>query len=99
MAEQAARTVRPHGYAVEKGYSPAAAFECLWKVKHQGDFSLIDFSEDCLEAGLVDEMHLAVSPILLGTSEHLFAGLDLARLGFRAAEHVPSAARQRMSCS
>jgi len=44
-----------------------------------------------LEAGLVDEMHLAVSPVLLGAGENLFAGLDLARLGFHVTEHVPSA--------
>lgn len=45
-----------------------------------------------LEANLVDEMHLVISPILLGAGEHLFAGLDLAKLGFLVAEHVPSAA-------
>jgi len=45
-----------------------------------------------LEAGLVDEMHLAVSPVLLGSGENLFVGLDLARLGFHVAEHVPTAA-------
>lgn len=45
-----------------------------------------------LEAGLVDEMHLAVSPVLLGAGENLFAGLDLPKLGFRVTEHVPSAA-------
>jgi dihydrofolate reductase len=45
-----------------------------------------------LEAGLVDEMHLTVSPVLLGAGEHLFVGLDLARLGFHVAEHVPSTA-------
>ena len=36
-----------------------------------------------LEAGLVDEMHIAVSPRLLGDGEPLFAGLDLPRLGYR----------------
>lgn len=36
-----------------------------------------------LEARLVDEMHLAVSPMLLGSGESLFAGLDLVRLGYR----------------
>jgi dihydrofolate reductase len=41
-----------------------------------------------LEKGLVDEMHLAVSPILLGKGEHLFAGLDLPALGYRLDEHV-----------
>lgn len=45
-----------------------------------------------LQAGLVDEMHLAISPILLGTGEALLAGIDLPALGFRCAEHVPTAA-------
>ena len=43
-----------------------------------------------LAAGLIDEMHLVVSPVLLGRGESLFAGLDLARLGFRVSEHVPA---------
>jgi dihydrofolate reductase len=41
-----------------------------------------------LQAGLVDEMHFAISPVLLGTGEHLFAGLDLPGLGYRCSEHV-----------
>lgn len=41
-----------------------------------------------LREGLVEEMHLAVSPVLLGTGEHLFAGLDLPKLGYRRSEHV-----------
>jgi dihydrofolate reductase len=47
-----------------------------------------------LEARLVDEMHLAVSPILLGSGESLMSGLDLLKLGYRCTEHVgtPSAA-------
>ena len=44
-----------------------------------------------LQARLVDEMHLAVSPILLGAGEHLLAGLDLPALGYRCTESVPSA--------
>lgn len=39
-----------------------------------------------LEAGLMDEMHLAVSPVLLGRGESLFAGLDLPALGYQVAE-------------
>ena len=35
-----------------------------------------------LAAGQIDEMHLALSPILLGEGENLFVGLDLPRLGF-----------------
>jgi dihydrofolate reductase len=41
-----------------------------------------------LRAGLVDEMHLVVSPVLLGSGENLLAGLDLAALGFRTREHA-----------
>jgi dihydrofolate reductase len=35
-----------------------------------------------LSARLIDEMHLAVAPVFLGTGEHLFAGLDLPALGY-----------------
>lgn len=41
-----------------------------------------------LAARLVDEMHLAVSPVLLGRGEPLFAGLDLPALGYRVDEQV-----------
>ena len=43
-----------------------------------------------LQARLIDEMHLAISPILLGSGEHLTAGLDLPALGYTCREHVPS---------
>jgi dihydrofolate reductase len=41
-----------------------------------------------LRAGLVDELHLVIAPVLLGTGESLFAGLDLRALGYECAEHV-----------
>jgi dihydrofolate reductase len=41
-----------------------------------------------LSARLVDEMHLAVSPVLLGSGEALFAGLDLTALGYACTRHV-----------
>lgn len=41
-----------------------------------------------LMAGLVDEMHLAVSPVLLGRGEHLLNGLDLPALGLQQVEYV-----------
>ena len=44
-----------------------------------------------LRAGLIDEMHLAVSPVLLGSGENLLAGIDLLRLGYQCSEHVPAA--------
>lgn len=43
-----------------------------------------------LQAGLVDEMHLAVSPTVLGQGEALLPGIDLVQLGFRVTEHVPT---------
>jgi dihydrofolate reductase len=44
-----------------------------------------------LQARLIEEMHMAVSPILLGSGEHLLAGIDLPALGYRFTESVPSA--------
>jgi dihydrofolate reductase len=41
-----------------------------------------------LEADLIDEMHLAVSPTLLGRGEHLLAGIDLVAKGFSVVEQV-----------
>jgi dihydrofolate reductase len=35
-----------------------------------------------LASNWIDEMHLAVSPVFLGDGEHLFSGIDFARLGF-----------------
>ena len=46
---------------------------------------------DYLKAGLIDEMHLAISPALLGAGEHLLGGIDLPKLGFECTEHVPTA--------
>jgi len=43
-----------------------------------------------LRAGLIDEMHLAIAPILLGSGEPLLADIDLLKLGYRCAEHVPT---------
>jgi dihydrofolate reductase len=41
-----------------------------------------------LGAALIDEMHLAISPVLLGSGEHLLTGIDTLKLGYRCAEHV-----------
>jgi dihydrofolate reductase len=43
-----------------------------------------------LSAGLIDEMHLGVAPVLLGSGEHLLGGLDVPNLGYRVVEHVPT---------
>jgi dihydrofolate reductase len=41
-----------------------------------------------LEARLVDEMHFAIGPLLLGRGEHLLGGLDLLALGYACTQHV-----------
>ena len=45
-----------------------------------------------LRARLVDEMHLAMAPAILGGGEAVFDGLDLPALGYRVTEHAPTAA-------
>jgi dihydrofolate reductase len=44
-----------------------------------------------LRASLIDEMHLAIAPTLLGSGEHLFAGLNSVALGYRCSEHISTA--------
>ncbi len=44
-----------------------------------------------VQAGHVDEIHLAVAPTAIGQGEPLFNGLDLRALGYRTVEHVPTA--------
>ena len=41
-----------------------------------------------IQAGHVDEIHLAMAPIALGQGEALFQNLDLRALGYRTVEHV-----------
>jgi dihydrofolate reductase len=41
-----------------------------------------------LRAGHIDELHLAMSPVVLGKGEALFAGLDLRAMGYTVREHV-----------
>jgi dihydrofolate reductase len=45
-----------------------------------------------LQAGLVDQLHLAISPVVLGSGENLLAGIDLLKLGYKCTEHVASPA-------
>lgn len=43
-----------------------------------------------LSAGLIDEMHLAMSPKLLGSGENLLEGIDTTKLGYQCSENVAS---------
>jgi dihydrofolate reductase len=41
-----------------------------------------------LQAGLIDDLHLAMRPVLLGAGEHLFSGIDAHALGYECANSV-----------
>lgn len=43
-----------------------------------------------LRAGLIDEMHVAIAPTLLGSGENVFADIDMVSLGYQCVEHVAS---------
>jgi dihydrofolate reductase len=45
-----------------------------------------------LRERLVDEMHIAISPVLLGSGERLFDGIDLPKLGYACTQHVATPA-------
>jgi len=42
-----------------------------------------------LRAKLIDDLHLAISPVLLGSGEHLLQGLDMRALGYECYRHIP----------
>lgn len=44
-----------------------------------------------LQARLIDRMHLAIEPVLLGSGASLLGGLDLVALGYACTEHVTTA--------
>jgi dihydrofolate reductase len=46
--------------------------------------------QEYLRAGLVDELHLTISPVLLGSGEALLRDINLKSLGYECVEHVPS---------
>lgn len=52
-----------------------------------------------LQAALVDEMHLVVSPTVLGQGESLLAGIDLSALGFHCTEHAGTASAMHVVLS
>jgi dihydrofolate reductase len=43
-----------------------------------------------LREGLVDEVHIAISPVFLGAGERLFEGVDMRALGYECVQFVAS---------
>jgi len=41
-----------------------------------------------LRAGLIDDVHLAIRPVLLGAGEHMLAGIDLRSLGYECSHNI-----------
>jgi dihydrofolate reductase len=48
----------------------------------------VNVIQQYLRQRLVDEMHIAISPVLLGAGERLFEGVDLRALGYACTQHV-----------
>ena len=48
----------------------------------------VDTVRQYLRAGHVDEIHFAVSPVMLGLGEAMFTGIDLRGMGYKVTEHV-----------
>jgi dihydrofolate reductase len=69
--------------ALEQAFNSASGLD----VRIGGGVSTI---RQYLAAKLIDEMHVAVSPVLLGSGERLFADVDLIALGYNCSEHTSS---------
>ncbi|MDB4891179.1 MAG: bifunctional deaminase-reductase domain protein [Gemmatimonadetes bacterium] len=70
-----------------------AALERAREVAGEKEIRLLggaDVIRQYLKARLIDELHIAVTPILLGSGEHLFAGIDLVALGYKCTDSVAS---------
>ena len=50
----------------------------------------VNVVQQYLRQRLIDEMHVAISPVLLGSGERLFEGIDLPALGYACTEHMAS---------
>jgi dihydrofolate reductase len=72
---------------IEEAAKRAAAAAGEKDVRIGGGVSTV---QQYLRAGAIDEMHLVMSPVLLGAGEKFFGNLDLAKMGFRVTDHAMS---------
>jgi hypothetical protein len=52
-----------------------------------------------LRAGLIDELHLAIRPVLRGSGEHLLSGIDMRALGYEGVRYVAGERATTCSCA
>jgi len=69
------------GSAIEKAKEAAAGKD----IRIGGGVSTI---RQFLQAGYIDEIHFAVSPVFLGSGENLFSGIDVSNLGFNKIQRI-----------
>jgi dihydrofolate reductase len=50
----------------------------------------VNVIQQFLRQRLIDEMHIAIAPVLLGSGERLFEGVDIPALGYACTRHEPS---------
>lgn len=68
-------------HALEKAFDSANGKD----VRLGGGVNVI---QQYLNEKLIDEMHIAISPILLGSGENLFSGINLHSLGYKCVEQI-----------
>ena len=72
-----------HRVALERALKSAGGRD----VRIGGGVSTI---QQYLRDRLIDELHIAISPVLLGAGENLFGGLNFQALGYQVVQHVPT---------
>jgi dihydrofolate reductase len=73
---------------------PAVALERAREAAGDKDVRVgggVSVIQQYLRQRLIDEMHIAISPVLLGSGERLFEGVDLPALGYACVKHEASA--------
>jgi dihydrofolate reductase len=76
-----------------------SALDQAFAAAHGADVRLgggVSTVQQYLRAGLIDELHVAIVPTLLGAGERLFDGDDLTALGYECTDFVPSPAVAHM---
>jgi len=70
---------------IHSALEQAKAAACGRDVRVGGGVATV---REYLKARLIDEMHLAQRPVVLGSGENLFDGLDMRALGYERAESI-----------